>query len=238
MLNKVKKLTKSLFRLCGLDIRRLDQTVDNYNWLEKCNIASVLDIGANTGQFAEKIHKILPDVAIFSFEPLTDCYNELLNRMEYVPKFLAFNFALSNRNGRTKIYRNDHTPSSSLLPMKELHKREYPFTEHSTAQEIEIRCLDDIIDELNIDKNVLVKIDVQGTEDMVIRGGKKTISQARIIIIETSFQPLYSGQPLFEDIYNLLKPNFKYMGSWGKSRISQLDGSPLFEDSIFVNKSS
>ncbi|GAH79987.1 unnamed protein product, partial [marine sediment metagenome] len=86
------------------------------------SIRTVLDIGANTGQFASQFQRLLPDARLYSFEPLEDCYNELLKRMGHIPKFRAFNFALGDINGQAQIYRNDYTPSSSLLSMEKIHK--------------------------------------------------------------------------------------------------------------------
>jgi len=192
-----------------------------------------LDIGANTGQFALQFHRLLPDATIYSFEPLEECYKMLLKKMRHSPKFHAFNFALGDKNGDVPIYRNDYTPSSSLLSMKELHKQAFPFTIHATAQSIPIRRLDDIADKLDIVENILVKIDVQGTEDKVILGGEKLISRASILILETSFQRLYQGQPLFDDIYTLLKSKgFVYSGTEHTIR-NPNDGGILQCDSIF-----
>jgi len=154
--------------------------------------------------------------------------------MEHNPKFHAFNFALGDKNGEIPIYRNDYTPSSSLLPMEELHKQAFPFTEHTTAQTIPIKRLDDILDELDIIENILVKIDVQGTEDKVILGGEKLISRASVLILETSFQSLYQDQPLFDTIYEMLKQRgFIYAGSEHTIR-NPNDGSILQSDSVFL----
>jgi FkbM family methyltransferase len=233
-LSVVKTCVKSLFRLCGLDIRRI--RFEPYEWLKGRNIHTVFDIGANVGQFARQIHRVLPDAMLYSFEPLEDCYNELLKKMGHLPRFRAFNFALSDRNGQAEIYRNDFTPSSSLLPMEELHKRAFPFTEHARLQTIQIRRMDDILDKLHIVDNILVKIDVQGYEDKVIRGGQNVISQAKVLIVETTFETLYDGQPLWKDIFALLSNmGFSYMGNFSQMK-SPLDDSILQADSIFVKK--
>jgi FkbM family methyltransferase len=137
MLEGVKTLTKSLFRLCGLEIRRI--RFEPYEWLKGRNIQTVFDIGANVGQFARQIHRILPDAMLYSFEPLEDCYNELVKKMGHLPRFRAFNFALGDGNGQAQFYRNEYTPSSSLLPMEDLHKQAFPFTAHAAPQKIEIR---------------------------------------------------------------------------------------------------
>jgi len=197
------------------------------------SIRTVLDIGANTGQFAWQIHRVLPDARLYSFEPLEDCYNELLKRMGHVSRFHAFNFALGDRNGQAQIYRNDFTPSSSLLSMEELHKQAFPFTSKATVKAIEIRRLDDISHELEIVDNLLVKIDVQGFEDRVILGGEKLISRASILIVETTFLPLYKDQVLFETIYDMLRQRgFVYAGSEHTIR-NPNDGSILQCDSVF-----
>jgi len=237
MVRGLKKLTKSLFRLCGLHVRRIPR-FGPYDWLKGRNIHTVFDIGANVGQFASQIHRVLPDAMLYSFEPLEDCYSELVKKMAHLPRFRAFNFALGDTNGQVEIYRNDFTPSSSLLPMEELHKQAFPFTAHVTTQRIEIRRLDDVSQQLDIVDDVLVKIDVQGTEDKVILGGEKLLSRASVLIVETSFQPLYVQQPLFEDIYDLVRQDFRYIGSFGEPRINRLDGTPLFEDSLFVKRSN
>jgi FkbM family methyltransferase len=228
----VKNVTKALFRVCGLDVRRIPR-FESYEWLKKKNIQTVVDIGANTGQFALQIHRLLPDATLYSFEPLEDCYNELLKKMGHTPKFHAFNFALGETSSEVPMYRNDYTPSSSLLSMEELHKQAFPFTRHSTVQTISIRRLDDISDSLDITENILVKIDVQGTEDKVILGGEKLISKASVLILETSFLPLYKDQPLFDDIYEMLKQKgFVYSGTEHTIR-NPNDGSILQCDSLF-----
>ena len=228
----VKTHIKKFFRVCGLDIRRI--RFEPYEWLKGRNIQTLFDIGANVGQFALQIHRVLPDAMLYCFEPLEDCYNELLKKMGHLPRFRAFNFALGDRSGQAQIYRNDYTPSSSLLPMEDLHKRAFPFTAHTTAQKIEIRRLDDISQQVDIVDDVLVKMDVQGTEDKVILGGEKLLSRASVLIVETTFEPLYNGQPLFDTIYALLRERgLVHMGTESIMR-NPKDGRVLQCDSLFM----
>jgi len=124
-----------------------------------------------------------------------------------------------------------------VLPMADLHKHNFPYTTRESIIKVRIAKLDDFIKDLNIEENLLVKMDVQGFEDKVITGGINTIKKASIIILETSFQSSYKGQPLFEDIYDLLKEDFKYMGSLDQ-RLSPINGSALFSDSIFVRRTN
>lgn len=207
-----------------------------YRWLINKKIRTVLDIGANTGQFADLIHKITPQAKIISFEPLRDCFKELEENGKKFGDFKAYNVALGDSEGEVPIYRSEFSPSSSLRPMAALHKAAYPFTKRGTVEKIVVKRLDGIKD-LEIEHPMLVKIDVQGFEDKVIDGGSSTISKAQVLIVETSFQTLYKGQPMFGAIYDrLTKLGFNYRGNWYQDNDSR-DGAALQSDAIFIKTS-
>lgn len=232
-MNLLKKIIRCAFNKCGLDIKTKDRW-DSYSWLANENIKTILDIGANTGQFASRIQKILPDVKIYSFEPLASCLEELKQNMKDVQNFQCFNYALGNENGKHIIYHNEFSDSSSLLPMEQIHKDAFPFAKNAKEEMIEIRRLDDIADSLKLTDNLLIKIDVQGFEDKVIAGGQITIRKAKILIVETCFEPLYEGQLLFDEIYSLIKEmGFTYKGAEESFR-NPLNGKILYCDSVFV----
>ena len=88
--------------------------------------------------------------------------------------------------------------------MEDLHIDAFPIARNVREEMIEVRRLDDIANDLKLIDNILIKIDVQGFEDKVIQGGEKTIKRAKILIVETSFEPLYHDQLLFNSIYSIL----------------------------------
>jgi len=232
--NICKKYSKNIIRNLGYNIVPVQSTPEN--WIKAMDIRTILDIGANVGQFAMNLHKLMPDSQIYSFEPIECCYNELLANMKHIKKFKAFNFGLGDSKGEVEFYKNSFTPGSSILKISDLCKKAYPYTSETEVQKILIHKLDDFAGQLEIVDNILIKIDVQGYEDKVIKGGFETVIRAKVLIVETSFQELYLGQPLFENIYELLKDNFYYMGSLERARLNKSDCSPLFADSIFINK--
>lgn len=233
----LKTWIRRSFRLCGLEVKRIP-AYEPYGWLKQKDIRTVLDIGANVGQFAVQIQRLLPDARLYSFEPLVGCYNQLVETMGCFPRFRAFNCAVGDRNGRAQIYCNDFTPSSSLLPMGPLHVEAFPFTERATPQEIEVRRLDDVTNGLDLVDNVLIKIDVQGMEDKVILGAEAVLSRASILIVETSFEVLYQGQALFDAVYDLLRERgFVYMGTEHIIR-NPKDGRVLQCDSLFMRRTN
>jgi len=207
-------------------------------WLQHMQIKTIIDIGANTGQFAAHIHKIIPDAMLYTFEPLQDCYEELVKNLTGVMQFKAFNLALGNESGTTEIHRSEYSQSSSLLPMAKLHKESFPFTENETIQTIKVAKLDEIANEMQLHKPLMIKIDVQGFEDKVIAGGLQTISLADIIIVEMSIEPLYEGQSLFPDIHKTLtEQGFQYRGNY-EQLYNPIDGRILQVDGIFVKSNS
>jgi FkbM family methyltransferase len=221
-------------RLRGIEVRTFEAL--NKPWLLNSGIRTVFDVGANTGQFARAIHEVLPEAYIYSFEPLPDCFTELHRTMGGVKTFRAVNTALAERDGETEFYRSAWSPSSSLLPMAQLHKQNFPFTAGESRETVKIRRLDDCARELMIENEILVKLDVQGAEDKVIEGGKSLLQRAKVLIVETSMDSLYKGQPLFADIFKLLEGlGFRYKGALSQA-FSPLDGSVLYADSIFIRE--
>lgn len=237
----MKKLANEFLHRFDLQLSRVSEQSEvdevatkNNLWLKKMQIKTIFDIGANSGQFAAEIHQLFPEAMLYSFEPLPDCYSQLMANFQGTPNFKAFNLALGNETGYTEIYRSDYSLSSSLLPMAQTHKEAFPFTAGSTSEKIEIARLDDVASHLNIQKPFLIKLDVQGFEDAVIQGGRNTISEADVVITELSLEELYVGQKLFDDIYNLLVTlGFKYRGNYDQL-CDPNDGRMLQMDGIFI----
>lgn len=229
MLMRIKKLLNKF----GFDIKRYHPFYDTT--IKPLGIKTVMDIGANTGMFSKEMRGKFPDAQIYAFEPLSDCYKTLVSKMGSDDKFKAWNIALGDSNGRAEIKRSSFHPSSSLLQMTPLHEKLYPKSKELKTESIEIKRLDDI-NELALEKNILIKMDVQGFEDKVIMGGKKTIEKAAVVIIETSFVTLYENQPLFNNIYNMLTGlGFSYYGDAGR-HYSRFSGKLIYEDSVFLKK--
>ncbi|MHC4521002.1 MAG: FkbM family methyltransferase [Planctomycetota bacterium] len=233
VLTFLKSTLKKVCRCCGYDVRRIPR-YQPFGWLRDWNIRTVLDVGANVGQFAASIHRALPQARVYAFEPLRGCCEQLRKTMAGVSDFQAFEFALGDTNGRTQIYHNEAPETSSLLPMEDLHKKAFPYTAQAHVETIEIRRLDEVVRDLEIVDDVLIKVDVQGAEDRVISGGEETVSRASVLILETTFVPLDRGQVLFDAIYaRLLRMGFTYMGTEHIIRNPQT-GRVLQCDSLFL----
>jgi FkbM family methyltransferase len=229
---KIKKIIRRL----GFDLVKYHSRFENL--LKKYSIESVIDVGANEGQFARHIHTIIPAAKIYSFEPLKEPFKKLKALKDSIPDFECFNTALGNTTTKINIWKSSFSPSSSMLPMEQLHKNIYPKSAELTKESVDLDKLDNFKSKLNISGKYLVKIDVQGFEKEVIAGGSEIIGKATLLLVETSFVSLYSNQPLFDEIAEqLFNLGFRYFGHDGQ-HWNEKNEDLLFQDSIFINQSS
>ncbi|MGA2507463.1 MAG: FkbM family methyltransferase [Chitinispirillaceae bacterium] len=199
---------------------------------------TMLDIGANRGMFVKCAHYVFPNSAIYAFEPLKHCYEELCRLKTIIPHLECFNVGLGKEETQTFIHRNNYDYSSSLLEMENLQKEAFPYTSQESLEKVEIRTLDLVLRNRKIERPLLMKIDVQGYESFVLDGAAQTLCLTDYIICEMSFRSLYKGQALFNDIYEkLLKKNFRFVGQLGEICHSS-SGEVLQIDGLFINASN
>jgi FkbM family methyltransferase len=207
-------------------------------WLKTAEIRTVIDVGAHTGEFASAVRAILPDASIYAFEPLPDCHVKLSKRFETDSSFQALNVAIGERRDQIEFHRCEFSKCSSILRMDRSHQELFPWTADSRAIRVEMRPLDDYISLMRLTPKVLLKVDVQGYEDRVLRGGARLLGRVDYVLIEVSYRPLYEGQALFGRIHDqLTELGFHYRGSLDQL-LSPLDGSVLQADALFARGTS
>lgn len=225
--------------------RRLKKRGVHYNrfalfdkrWLLDCNIRTVVDIGASIGEFTAIFAELFPNARIYSFEPLPNCFAQLEQIASYYNNVKPFNIALGSTEGKQRFCESSWAPASSFRKMTALHKQIFPHSADSEILIVEIKTLDKIFENANLEENILVKMDVQGYEDEVIKGGMEIIKKAKVLVIECSLQKFYEDEPMFHGIYTLLHSlGFAYKGSI-KQSVSNKDDSYMQADCIFIKSS-
>lgn len=197
---------------------------------------TILDIGANRGMFTKTSHYVFPDAKIYAFEPLANCYAELKALKTSIPGLETYEVALSDHAGETVIHKSNYDYSSSLMEMGDLHKEAFPYTAGVTTESIRMESLDGIFDEKDLQRPVLMKIDVQGYEKFVLDGAVKTLNHCDVIICEMSLSVLYKDQALFHDIYTqLIGAGFEYAGNIGEL-VNPKTSCILQVDGLFIRK--
>jgi FkbM family methyltransferase len=239
----MKRLIRRILHNLGYELRRVNKvsnssTLDIWNWLRaQGDIKTILDIGANNGEFAEFLSSYFDAEQTIAIEPLPHCAAQIRLREKAIPNLKVLECALSDHNGRATLFENAYAPASSLLPVSEISMEEFPQTAGQQNKiEVDVIRLDDLVGLNSLKKNVLIKIDVQGLEDKVIRGGEETFRMAKYLLVEMSFVPMYDGQPLFEEIHELLTEiGYRFAGI--KNQVnSPATGQPMFVHCLYLNK--
>lgn len=235
----LKRIFVNYLNRKGLEIKRKYNGFSlnsELNWLTQKRIRTVLDIGANEGQFAAFVRGLIPDAKIFSFEPIASCYDKLIENTKSDKNLIPFNLALGEKNQDAEMFKNDFSPSSSLLKIGLEHVNNFPFTGRQTKETVRLAMLDSIKELDDARSEVLMKVDVQGYEMNVIKGGVGFISKFKpVIVLEVSFANLYENEPPFDELYNFMQGlNYSFKGVLDQM-YSPIDGKILQADVIFEN---
>ncbi|MEO5650330.1 MAG: FkbM family methyltransferase [Ginsengibacter sp.] len=217
--------------LGAIDMEDLER---EYSWLRSFDFKTILDIGANEGQFADKMHTLFPETIIHSFEPIAETFALLQKNFENIKQLKAINLALGDFTGEVSFNKNEYSPSSSLLTMSQKHVQNFDYAVKTNPITVKMDRLDNVLDPGKLDLPLLIKIDVQGFEDKVIKGGMEVIKKADLILCEVSFTELYKGQSLFADIYEMFKNlGYTYAGSVEQLRSPETN-LILQADAVFI----
>jgi FkbM family methyltransferase len=174
--------------------------------IKNCKV--FVDVGANIGGYSIRAAKYCK---VYAIEPLPRNYkilkiNEKLNNV----KINSFNLAASKEKGKIKLY---YKLGAYGTPSIKRKQKEFV--------EVEMKPLDEIINEESID---LIKIDVEGAEDLVLEGARNCLKRTKMVIIEyndDSFLKAY--RILKEEDFKLKKfLNYYYIISQKKIGIQNI----------------
>ena len=201
------------------------------------SIDLVIDIGANTGQYALQIREAGYKNRIISFEPMKSAYNKLkLNTQENIG-WECFQLGLGHVSEEKLINISENSISSSLLKMENRHKENAPDSVYISQETIRVSTLDEQFKKFyKGEKNIWLKIDVQGYENFVLQGSKKTLAMCKIVQMEISLVSLYEGQATFVELINMME-NFGFDFIGVEAGFQELNSGILLQvDGIFKNR--
>lgn len=203
-------------------------------YFTQLTIDTIIDVGANEGQSTLTFRLAFPQSTIYAFEPLPECFAKLKDNLAEYSNVVLHNLALGDKSGEILFEQNEYSASSSALNMSEKHVENFPYTKNKKQVSVQTKTLDEVFVGKTDLGNVLMKIDVQGYEKHVILGGIQTLCNTQLLIVETSFETLYNGQPLFGEIYETVCAlGFVYAGSFDQLN-SPRTGKVLQQDAMFV----
>ena len=176
-----------------------------HNSIFKYKFKTIVDIGANKGQFSLISRYLCPKAKIISFEPL-NAPSLIFKNVFFGEKYVTFHkCAIGSKSEETFINLAKSDDSSSLLPITKLQSKIFPGTNKIGVEKIQIKPLTSFISSANIKHPSLLKIDVQGYEYECLIGSLKLLKDFDYIYCECSFIELYKSQKLVSSIISLLK---------------------------------
>ncbi len=201
-------------------------------------IDTLLDIGANAGQYSMLMRTLKYKGRIISFEPLSTAFARLQKNSGADKNWTINNFALGDKAEMATINVSENSFSSSLLDIKQAHVESAPESNYTHTEEIEVKTLDDVFSQFCSEKDrVMVKIDTQGFEKNVIDGAAKSLSKVTLLQLEMSLVELYENEMLFDEMVAYLKERGFTLISLEPGFSNPNSGELLQVDGIFVNES-
>jgi FkbM family methyltransferase len=235
---QARRALKQRLRARGWEIARWpagDPGFKRQLLIAKLGVDLVLDVGANAGHYGSQLRDLGYEGAILSFEPLPAAYAALVKQADLDSRWSALPIALGATPGVLDLNVSRNSVSSSFLPIGERHLAAAPESDFVGRHEVAISTLDTVaIDDVKGAAQCLLKVDTQGYELEVLRGGTEVLQQVAVVEVEMSLTKLYEGQPLMSDIVAFLSNRgFRLYGLdagfWDRDT-----GETLQVDGVFV----
>lgn len=238
----VRKLRKAIILVqrptCRVALMRhwVAAAIEHDPLLKAFPLDTVVDVGANRGQFSLAVRDHCPRAAIIAFEPLKSAADVYRTVFEHDKRVRLHECAIGPAKGAVTIQRSKREDSSSLLPITGTMVELFPGTGASGTEEVAIAPLTDFLMPADIVGRSLLKIDVQGFELQVLMSAKPLLSSIERIYVEASFVPLYAGQALADEVIEFLqREGFRLVGVQNPT-IHPKSGLLVQADMLFENK--
>jgi FkbM family methyltransferase len=201
------KIRKFAHRLTGTHIYRtaprgVDFAQDIRMTLPRFRASVVFDVGANAGQSAILFLRTFPAASIYSFEPATDTFHELVANVRKHDRVRCHQLAFgsSSSEGQMVFQGKSHLSfvvgQSSQVP-----------GEDARSETVKVTTLDEFCRANALDRISFLKIDTEGADLEVLRGAVTLLAERRVDVIqvEAGMSPTNSRHVPFETIKSFLE---------------------------------
>jgi FkbM family methyltransferase len=191
MLERFKRLGK--YRVINAECR---WGVDLFDDLAKLappgTFRTVVDVGANRGDFSELFLKHFPSAIVHALEPVQATFDRLQQRLSSKPRMRFHRLAASNQTGTALIRTFASSEKNTLVGDLKDSLRVQAIGE----EEIKTQRLDEFFGEMGLHQIDLLKIDVEGYEMKVLEGCGSHLEPSRVSYIFYEFHRVREANSL------------------------------------------
>ena len=187
---------RSLLFRAGYELVPVGTDIDLHvkRLLTQLGVRTVLDVGANQGQYGTWLRRIGYTGRIVSFEPMAEPFTLLSRAAATDPAWSALRMAAGAEEGRVSMHVTANSVSSSLLAPTNEQVAAAPESAEVRREDVDVRRLDDVVTDIDVTGPVWLKIDTQGFEQQVLDGSSRLLEQVAAVQCEVSLTELYEGQ--------------------------------------------
>jgi FkbM family methyltransferase len=143
-------------------------------------VRTVLDVGANVGNWSLMAAQLLPEAAIYALEIVPATAAELRSRVAGERRIRPFNLGLAEHNGTLAL--NYHPAASTHATFTD-----YPHSWTGERVECPVMRGDDFLTREGIGQVDFLKLDVEGAEHLALQGFEAALRQQRIRLVQFEY---------------------------------------------------
>lgn len=193
--------------------------------------AATIDVGANVGAWSRMCRRVFPETRILAVEPqanLQAALGETARRLGNVT--IAQTLLGAKPAAAVPFYVYQFSGMSSVLRDAE--------SQPTGTTSLDMVTLDELVASTHFPPAQLIKLDVQGYELEVLRGGPRTLAAVDVVLMEVSLLPLYKGAPILHEVVAFMADNGFSVYDFLSERRRPVDDALFQTDLLFVRSSS
>ena len=184
----------------------------------------VVDVGSHIGLWSLVLSQAVQGAGkVVACEPADQAFRYLMRNIELnrIPNIFPNRIALSDKPGYARLYRDVDASRNSL--------GNDPAREHIGFEDVPTETLDSVLQRLGVSHVDLIKIDVEGAEELVLKGARETLHKSRpVVLFEINRQATASVGLAASGAWRLLEDmGYEFFELSEDSRLSPLPAPPL-----------
>ena len=192
---------------------------------------AAIDIGGNVGEWTRMCRRIFPEARILTVEPQANLQAQIRETARELGNVTVAQTLLGAKSAAgVPFHVYQYSGMSSVL----MDAESPPVG--TTA--IDMTTLDALVEREEFPPAQLLKLDVQGYELEVMRGGEHTLADVEVVLIEVSLLPLYEGAPILHEVVAFYADHGFAVYDFLSERRRPRDQALFQTDLLFVRRTS